>query len=488
VTNRIQLLLDVEYPVVQAPMTYIARAELAAAVSEGGGLGMIETLTAEGRADLHRVRELTDRPVAANLMILGWKRDPSIVDELVAAEVRHVFTSAGDPALFTARLHDAGMTVIHVVGSLKGAMKAVDAGVDALVVEGVEGGGFKSALGASTLVLLPLVASRVDLPIIAAGGICDARSAGAAVVLGAEGVQMGTRMLASHEAAVHANFKNAIMSAGDDGTVMLDLPGNPTMRVLRTGLAARTAAADPNVQLLGRITDLYFEGDMDASVANTGQVSSRITDLQPGFPHRQANLVRDRKRLARGELSAWRPLLVQSLVSEERFERCGALVRQHSPTHLRPVRQPPVAHHVPQRADRPRLRLPCAEHQPRHPCHHQRACTHRAWLDRHRQSRAFQPPAVAQHRRRGAHRQDLGMRGRITEFLAHVGRPRQFCAVRGHDHRPDRHVARACVTCGVECGPDQVLVAAHRPKRSSTADNSSAKPISRAIRPNCSSA
>lgn len=279
--NRIQTLLDVEYPVVQAPMTYIARAELAAAVSEGGGLGMIETLTAEGRADLHRVRELTDRPVAANLMIQGWKRDPSIIDELVAAKVRHVFTSAGDPALFTARLHDAGMTVVHVVGSLKGAMKAVDAGVDALVVEGVEGGGFKSTLSASTLVLLPLVADHVDLPIIAAGGICDARSAAAAVVLGAEGVQMGTRMLASHEAAVHANFKNAIVAARDDGTVLLELPGNPTMRVLRTGFTARVTAADPKGSLLGRITDLYFEGDMDASVANTGQVSSRITDLQP---------------------------------------------------------------------------------------------------------------------------------------------------------------------------------------------------------------
>jgi enoyl-[acyl-carrier protein] reductase II len=170
---------------------------------------------------------------------------------------------------------------VHVIGSLKGAMKAVDAGVDALVVEGVEGGGFKSALGASTLVLLPLVADRVDIPIIAAGGICDARSAAATVVLGAEGVQMGTRMLASHEAAVHANFKNKIISAGDDGTVMLDLPGNPTMRVLRTGLAARVAAGDPEVELLGRITDLYFEGDFEASVANTGQVSSRIIDLQP---------------------------------------------------------------------------------------------------------------------------------------------------------------------------------------------------------------
>lgn len=280
-TNRVQELLGVEFPVVQAPMTYIARAELAAAVSEGGGLGMVETLTPEGREDLLRVRDLTDRPVAANLMIQGWKRDPSIVDTLAAAGVRHVFTSAGDPALFTARLHDAGMTVVHVVGSLKGALKAADAGVDALVVEGVEGGGFKSALGASTMVLLPLIADRVDLPIICAGGVCDARSGAAAVVLGAEGVQMGTRMLASVEAAVHTNFKDAIVAADDSGTVLLDVPGNPTMRVLRTGLAARIDEHPADAQLLGRITDLYFGGDMEASVANTGQVSSRITELQP---------------------------------------------------------------------------------------------------------------------------------------------------------------------------------------------------------------
>jgi enoyl-[acyl-carrier protein] reductase II len=281
VTNRIQSLLGVDYPIVQAPMTYIARAELAAAVSEAGGLGMIETLTAEGRGDLRRVRELTDKPVAANLMIQGWKKDPSIVDALADAGVRQVFTSAGDPALFTRRLHDAGMTVVHVVGSLRGAMKAADAGVDALVVEGVEGGGFKSALGASTMVLLPLVAETVDLPIIAAGGMCDARSAAAALVLGAEGVQMGTRMLASQEALVHSNFKDAIVAANDSGTVLLDVPGNPTMRVLRTGLAARVAAHEPGVQLLGKITDLYFDGDMEASVANTGQVSSRIAGLLP---------------------------------------------------------------------------------------------------------------------------------------------------------------------------------------------------------------
>ena len=279
--NRIRPLLGVPYPIVQAPMTYIARAELAAAVSEAGGLGMIETLTPEGRTDLRRVREFTDEPVAANLMIQGWKKDPSIVDVLAEAGVRHVFTSAGDPALFTERLHDAGMTVVHVVGSLRAAMKAADAGVDALVVEGVEGGGFKSALGASTMVLLPLVAERIDLPIIAAGGMCDAASSAAALVLGAEGVQMGTRMLASRESLVHANFKDAIVAANDSGTVLLDIPGNPTMRVLRTGLAARVAADDPDVQLLGKITDLYFDGDMEASVANTGQVSSRIAELLP---------------------------------------------------------------------------------------------------------------------------------------------------------------------------------------------------------------
>ncbi|MCV7384682.1 NAD(P)H-dependent flavin oxidoreductase [Mycolicibacter longobardus] len=279
--NRIQSLLGVQYPVVQAPMTYIARAELAAAVSEAGGLGVIETLTPEGRADLRRVHELTDKPVAANLMIQGWKKDPSIVDKLAEAGVRHVFTSAGDPALFTKLLHDAGMTVVHVVGSLKGAHKAAEAGVDALVVEGVEGGGFKSLLGASTMVLLPLIAENVNLPIIAAGGICDARSAAAALVLGAEGVQMGTRMLASQESMVHTNFKDAIVAANDAGTVLLDIPGNPTMRVLRTGLAARVAAHDPTAQLLGKVTELYFDGDMEASVANTGQVSSRIVDLLP---------------------------------------------------------------------------------------------------------------------------------------------------------------------------------------------------------------
>lgn len=277
-----QQLLGVDIPIVQAPMTYIARAELAAAVSEAGGMGIIETLTAEGQADLRRVRDLTDKPVGANLMIQGWKHDPSIVDVLVESGVTYVATSAGDPGLFTARLKDAGMTVFHVVGNLRGAHKAVAAGVDGLVVEGVEGGGFKGALSASTMVLLPLVASQVDVPIIAAGGICDATSMAAAFVLGAEGVQMGTRMLATLESGVHQNFKDAIIAAGDDGTTLLSVPGNPTMRVLRNDLGASASqVGEGSSKLLGRITRLYFEGDMEASVANTGQVSARIDTVLP---------------------------------------------------------------------------------------------------------------------------------------------------------------------------------------------------------------
>jgi enoyl-[acyl-carrier protein] reductase II len=147
--------------------------------------------------------------------------------------------------------------------------------VDGLIVDGIEGGGFKNRHGASTMVLLPLIAARVDLPLIASGGICDAQSMAAALVLGADGVQMGTRMLASAEAPVHDNFKNAIVQADDTGTTLLSNPGAPTMRVLRS---RRTESpVDPSDKGdLAAVLDLYFSGDMEASVANTGQSSARI--------------------------------------------------------------------------------------------------------------------------------------------------------------------------------------------------------------------
>lgn len=279
--NRICQLAQIDIPIIQAPMTYIAGARLAAAVSNAGGLGIIETTSPQGRADLQRVRDLTDRPVGANIALL-FNRDLGIVDLLANNGIRFVTTSAGAPSLFTARLHDAGITVFHVVGTLAGAKKAVAAGVDGLVVEGVEGGGFKNRFGASTMVLLPLVAAHVDVPIVAAGGICDARSMAAAFVLGAEGVQMGTRLLASADSPVHGNLKQAVVSADETSTVMLPLDGRRMMRVIRTAAADRLDAAasfEEGGAALQRVQRLYFDGDMDASVANTGQVAGRIEDL-----------------------------------------------------------------------------------------------------------------------------------------------------------------------------------------------------------------
>ncbi len=278
--NRLCRLAGIDVPIFQAPMTFIAGARLAAAVSDAGALGVIETASDEGRADLQRVRGLTDRPVGANVALI-MRRDPGVVDELVAAGISTVTTSAGDPALLTGRLHDAGLTVLHVVGTVRSARKAVDAGVDALIVEGVEGGGFKSRDGASTMVLLPAVAAAVDLPVVAAGGICDAVSMAAALVLGADGVQMGTRFLASAESPVHDNFKQAVLGAEETGTALLSLGGTRSMRVLRTAAAERLERdGRPAGSGLDAVTELYFGGDMDASVANTGQVAGRIGEIR----------------------------------------------------------------------------------------------------------------------------------------------------------------------------------------------------------------
>ena len=272
-------MLGVDIPIIQAPMTYIAGAQLAAAVSNAGALGIIETASPRGREDLKRVRDLTDRPVGANVA-LAVRKDPSVVEVLAEAGIRVVTTSSGDPSLLTDRLHEAGIAVFHVVGTLRNALKAVDAGVDGLVVEGVEGGGFKNRHGASTLVVLPLVASRVTLPIVAAGGICDGRSMAAAIVLGAEGVQMGTRMLASRESPVHHNFKNAVVASEETGTVLLSLPGMPTMRVIRTATAEQAATTGRSETRLDGAQTLYFTGDMEASLANTGQVAGRIDRVE----------------------------------------------------------------------------------------------------------------------------------------------------------------------------------------------------------------
>jgi enoyl-[acyl-carrier protein] reductase II len=227
------------------------------------------------------MRDLTDKPFGVNIAQL-FVRDPGIVDFVAEHGVTFVTTSAGDPTKFTATLKAAGITVFHVVPSLRGALKAVGAGVDGLVVEGNEGGGFKAPTGASTMVLLPLIASNVDVPIIAAGGICDGRSMAAAMVLGAEGVQMGTRMVSAAESPVHDNWKQLICTSNEGDTLLLNRHAPPAFRVLRTGFSEEAEQQDRAViPSLQAVHDLYFGGNMEASFAFSGQVAGRIDEVKP---------------------------------------------------------------------------------------------------------------------------------------------------------------------------------------------------------------
>lgn len=278
-TNRVTELLGIERPIVQAPMGWIARSQLASAVCNAGGLGIIETSSGELdviKGEIRAMRELTDKPFGVNIA-QAFVRDPSIAQFVVDQGVTFVTTSAGDPNKYTAILKSNGLTVFHVVSTLAAALKAVDAGVDGLVVEGVEGGGFKDPKGASTMVLLPLVRSRVDVPIIAAGGICDGASMAAAFALGAEGVQMGTRMMSAAESPIHGNWKAAVVAARETDTVLLNRLTKPGLRALRSDRTEELERRDlVSLHETGDPMDLYFGGDMNAFIPMGGQVAGRI--------------------------------------------------------------------------------------------------------------------------------------------------------------------------------------------------------------------
>jgi len=280
IDNRVTRMTGTQYPIIQAPMGWIARAQLASAVSNAGGLGIIETSSGELdniKREVQLMRELTDKPFGMNVA-LSYVKGSNIIDFVIEQGIRFVTTSSGSPSVCTRDFQAAGITVFHVVPTLEMALKAIDAGVDGLVVEGGEGGGFKNPSPVSTMVLLPLVRSRVDVPIIAAGGISDGPSMSAAFALGAEGVQMGTRMLSCAESPVHANWKQAVVSARETDTVFLNQQSRPALRALRT---ERTAALEPlgkfNVmENMAGIPQLYFGGDMEAAIPLSGQVCGRI--------------------------------------------------------------------------------------------------------------------------------------------------------------------------------------------------------------------
>jgi enoyl-[acyl-carrier protein] reductase II len=282
--NTVTSMLGVDIPIVQAPMGHVAKPPLVAAVAAAGAIGLIpgSLPMEEVRADIRRTRELTDKPFGVNLPI-AFVRDPAIVQMICDEGVEFVTTSAGNPDTYTSTLKSAGLIVFHVVPSLKAAERAAAAGVDGLVVEGSEGAGFKNPREVSTMVLLPLVATRIDLPIIAAGGIADGASMAAAFALGAQGVQMGTRMMASAEANVHVNMKNAVVTAAETDTLLINQHNRKPVRVLRTATTEQFEGAtegDP-MALLGEISKLYVDGDLEASLPQCGAVAGRIDAVLP---------------------------------------------------------------------------------------------------------------------------------------------------------------------------------------------------------------
>ncbi len=251
--NKVIEHLGCKYPIIQAPMGWIARSKLASAVSNAGGFGIIETSSGEVDAckeEIKKMAELTDKPFGVNLPLL-FLSDSTMVDFIVEHGVNFVTTSAGDPGKYIDVLKSANITVYHAVPSLAGAKKAFEAGVDGLVVEGTEGGG---------------------LPIVAAGGIVDGVGMAAAFAAGAEGIQMGTRFVSSKESPVHDNFKNTIVGSETNGTLILNKKSKPCIRALKTNLTNEIyeKGVMEMSEMMG-IKNLYFDGDMEAAPALAGQ-------------------------------------------------------------------------------------------------------------------------------------------------------------------------------------------------------------------------
>jgi len=282
--NRVIEHTGSKYPIIQAPMGWIARSQLASAVCEAGGMGIIETSSGEVdncKKEIRLMSELTDKPFGVNLPLL-FLQDDSMVKFCVDAGVKFVTTSAGDPTKYVGILKDAGITVYHAVPSLAGAIKAVDAGVDGLVVEGTEGGGFKSPEEVGLLVLIQSIKQNLDIPIIAAGGLVDGAGMAAVFAAGAEGIQMGTRFVSSKESPVHVNFKNKIIDSGIDGTMVLNKKSKPVIRALKTELTNNiNEKGVMDMSAMMNIKDLYFGGDMEAAPALSGQSSGLIDEIKP---------------------------------------------------------------------------------------------------------------------------------------------------------------------------------------------------------------
>ncbi len=291
VKNRISRLFEIQYPIVQAGMIWCSGWELASAVSNAGGLGLIGSGSMYPdilREHIRKCQKATHKPFGVNVPML-YPQIEEIIKIIIEEGVKIVFTSAGNPKTWTQHLKDNGITVVHVVSSVKFAVKAQQAGVDAIVAEGFEAGGHNGRDETTTFCLLPMVDREIDIPLIAAGGIATGKQILAAMILGADGVQIGSRFVASLESSAHQHFKERVVEA-KEGDTLLTLKELAPVRLLKNKffediqLAYLQGAGVEDLKtLLGRARAKkgMFEGDMDEGELEIGQVSAVIDNILP---------------------------------------------------------------------------------------------------------------------------------------------------------------------------------------------------------------
>lgn len=306
--NKITELFGIDYPIIQAGMIWCSGWELASAVSNAGGLGIIGSGSMYPHIleeHVQKCKAATDKPFAVNLPMLYPDIDKHI-ETIIKYEVPIVFTSAGNPKTWTKHLQDYGIKVVHVVSSLKFALKAQDAGVDAVVAEGFEAGGHNGRDETTTLCLIPSVAKEINIPLIAAGGIASGKAMLATMNLGADAVQIGSRFVASIESSAHQNFKNAVVEA-KEGDTSLTLKEITPVRLIKNDFYGkvfsayeRGATIEELKELLGRgrAKKGMFEGDLVEGELEIGQVSGMIDKVQPAAEILQEILEEYRTALA----------------------------------------------------------------------------------------------------------------------------------------------------------------------------------------------
>ncbi|WP_278036242.1 NAD(P)H-dependent flavin oxidoreductase [Flavobacterium nitratireducens] len=288
--NKVTALFNIKYPIIQAGMVWVSGYKLASAVSNAGGLGVIgagsmypEVL----RAHIQKCKKATSKPFGVNIPML-YPNIEEIMKIIIEEEVKIVFTSAGNPLTWTSYLKEKGITVVHVVSSSKFALKAQEAGVDAIVAEGFEAGGHNGREETTTFTLIPMMKEQIKIPIIAAGGIANGNGMLASMVLGADGVQLGSRFAASIESSAHENFKQAILNT-KEGETQLTLKELTPVRLIKNKffediqeLYNQCATKEDLAKLLGkaRAKKGIFEGDLEEGELEIGQIAGLIHEIK----------------------------------------------------------------------------------------------------------------------------------------------------------------------------------------------------------------